>query len=340
MKRGFSLIEVAVVLAMVGIIGAAAASVCSLVLNTVRNTKSLASLNSRAQQPLLYMQQEIQRAGGNGMPGAAAIVVENDCAARGELPACNGTDRLNVFTALDGPVCRAEAIDSTTMRFSWPQGGCCLKPTNNEGVPFRGHLMLQRGTSTATPQWRPVYAEATDGTSCSFAVQDVLPPTLLPTGSTTMVAANATVDAVLIETRTFYLDPSTHELWLLLDSDAPTAPGEPTVEGNRLLIASRIYDLQVAVALDDNKDGIIASNEWAYRVVSTPPATIKATAPMLVWVTDITGIDDHRGNSSTVASPLRGTTITRAAEHLRAGSLQVAPLNGALGPGFAFPAGP
>jgi prepilin-type N-terminal cleavage/methylation domain-containing protein len=340
MKRAFSLIEVAVVLAMVGIIGAVAASVCSLVLNTVKNTKLLAALNSRAQQPLLYLQQEIQRAGGNGIPGAAAIVVENDCGARGELPDCGGTDRINVFTALNGPVCRAESIDSTTVKFTWPQGGCCLKPSDTDGVPFRGHLMLQRGTSTATPQWRPIYAEATDGTACSFSIQDVLPPAILPTGSAQLMGASAAFDAVLVEARTFYLDPSTHELWLLLDSDAPTAPGEPTVAGNRLLIASRIYDFQVAVALDDNKDGVIASSEWAYRVLPTPPASIKATAPMLVWVTDVTGIDDHRGNTATVASPLRGTPVTRVGEHLRAGSLQVAPLNGALGPGFSFPAGP
>lgn len=336
MKRAFSLIEVAVVLAMVGIIGAAAASVCSLLLNTVKNTKALAALNARAQQPLLYLQQEIQRAGGNGIPGAAAIVVENDCAARGELPNCLGTDRLNVFTALDGPVCRAEPIDATTMKFSWPQGGCCLKPTNAEGQPFRGHLMLQRGTSTTTPQWRPLYAEASDGTSCSFTIQDVLPPAILPAGSTTMVAPGAAVDAVLIEARTFYLDPVTHELWLLLDSDAPVAPGEPTVEGKRLLIASRIYDLQVAVALDDNKDGVVAAAEWAYRVLATPPATIKSTAPLLVWVTDITGIDDHRGGTTTVASPLRGTTLTRTGEHLRAGSLQVTPLNNLTASGFGL----
>jgi hypothetical protein len=325
---------------MVGIIGAAAASVCSLVLNTVKSTKALASLNSRAQQPLLYLQREIQRAGGNGMPGAAAIVVENDCEARGELPDCEGTDRLNVFTALDGPVCRAEPIDATTVKFNWPQGGCCLKPTNTSGEVFRGHLMLQRGTATSTPQWRPVYAEASDGTSCSFSIQDMLPPALLPEGSTTMVAPGVAVDAILIEARTFYLDPSTHELQLLLDGDAPPAPGEPTVEGERLLIASRIYDFQAAVALDDNKDGVVAGSEWAFRVLPVPPATIKATAPMLVWVTDITGIDDHRGGSSTVASPLRGTTMTRANENLRAGSLQVAPLNSVLGPGFAFPDGP
>jgi hypothetical protein len=60
---------------------------------------------------------------------------------------------------------------------------------------------------------------------------------------------------------------------------------------------------------------------------------------MLVWVTDITGIADSRGTTESVASPLLGASVSRTGEHLRGGSLQVAPLNGVLGPGFSFPEG-
>ena len=373
-RRGFSLIEVAVVLAMVGIIGAAAAGVCSLVLQTMKSTRTLATLGVRAQQPMLYLQSELQRAGGNGIFGAAAIVVENDCAARGGLPDCNHTDRVNVYTAIQGPVCKGRKIPhSDKYEFRWAQGGCCLNSTTDPDstpplVPFVGHLMLQTTqatpttpttplagppkspgstTKTTTQLWRPIYAAADSTATCSFIVEDLLPEALLPAGSKTMADA-AFVDAVLIEARTFYVDPgdvdtgtNAHSLYMHLDSDMPDGPGGSNVNGNRLLVASNIFDFQVAVGIDDNLDGQYAAPEWAFAGNTTVPASYNQKAPGLVWFTMITGLDAKTGHGSPpVRSPLMGPTKAIGGPGtelggvlLRSASLQVAPLNARLGPG-------
>ena len=354
-RRAFSLIEVSVVLVMVGIIGAAAASICSLVLTTMKNSRTLAALGVRSQLPMLYLQTELQRAGGNGIPPAAAVIVENECLKRGELPKCDGTDRVSVFTAIQGPVCKATRVmtgEPNIFTFTWAQGGCCLNKEitvvdqatgATTTQPFVGHVMLQTMPTAPVPMWRPIYLERVEADTCEFVIEDLLPHAMLPAGALTMTD-NQTVDAVLIEARTFYLDPDTHSLYLHLDSTKPNGPGEPEVEGRRLLVADRIYDFQMALGIDDDKNGFYQTSEWAYRGGNEAPATLGKVGPGLIWFTMVTGIEANTGNGSApVRSPLRGPTAgiggpgtSLAGMYLRSTSLQVAPLNGALDAGFSF----
>ena len=322
-RRGFSLIEMSVVIVMVGIIGAAATAVCSLVLDAVKDVRQQAALGQRAQQPIMYMMNEVLRAGGNGMPGAAAVVVENDCAARGELPACAGNDRLTVFTATRGPVCRATKTGRDRYRFEWPQGGCCFRTPD-----FSGHLMIQKDGHTATPQYRPVHAVDVD--VCEFEVTNVLPDALMPAGANDIDDA----DAILIETRTFYLEPDTTQLQMLLDTEAPRAPGEPTVVGKRMLVADRIYDFQVAIGLDANNNGSVAADEYAFFAGRAPPGDLRALPPALVWLSVTAGLEKRRGDSVPAFSPLRNSTLNLPGLRLRNASVQVRPLNGELGSGL------
>ncbi len=335
--RAFSLMEAAVVLAMVGLVAAAALTVFALLSRTMKSTQNESMLNARSHQPLQYLSSELQRAGGNGIPGQAAIVIEDNCAARGELPGCAGTDRVTVFTAPQAPVCRARDLgasaDGRSYAVEWPQGGCCLRSED-----FSAHVMLLNRRASGEILYRPVFltGTGTDDDDCEFAAVDLLPPNLRHGGAGDFDGG----DVVLVEMRTFYVDPATDELFLHIDNAAPPAPGAPTVIGKRMLIADHVVDLQVAAGLDVDDDGAVDDREWAFFPGQVAPADPRIVAPRMLWLGTVIGLPDsgvRAGNS--VTSLLRGSVMSRPGLVLRSASTRVAPTNGLLGPGLSFAAG-
>ena len=297
--RAFSLIEASVVVDLVGIVAAAALSSFSTLARAMRDTRNASSMVVRVHMPLAYLSNELQRSGGNGLPPQAAILVEDDCAARGELPACRGTDRIIVFTAPQAPVCQARALNSSSPRryaIEWPQGGCCFKTPG-----FKGHAVLTRKAGGRT-LFRPVFLQDQDET-CSFTATDVVPDALTRGSADEFNGASV----ILVEMRTFYLDPEAHHLYLHIDNDAPPAPAAPTIVGKRLLVADQIYDLQAAGGVDVDRDGAVEDDEWVH-FAGRP----HAFAPRQLWLGTVVGqLDAGRRGGNTVLSLLRGATLQR-----------------------------
>jgi hypothetical protein len=327
------LIEAMVTLAMASIVAAAAAGAISLVTRAVASTRVTITVTSNLASSVQFISRDIENAGGQGLPGAAGIIVENDtCPARDGLPACGGTDRVTVFAALaDMPICALrEGSRPNAFSFQYIQGGCCF-PSTVVGDPVIGVVMLTRSNGA----FRPAVAEGIAGAVCEFELRDALPPTLYlndpdpavhasiaPTDFTPFVNASAT----LVTMRTFWLDTATHQL-RVRNGVASSSEG---------LVADEIYDLQLALGLDVDGDRIVSDSEWAFRggpgAASNPFAT-RRFAPREVLVSVVQGVPSSL-RPDTVESPLREPAtrlVTAPGVALRAGVARLSPMNALMG---------
>ena len=66
-------------------------------------------------------------------------------------------------------------------------------------------------------------------------------------------------EATLVQMRTYYLDTTSHELRM-----------RDGIVGTTTLVADAVFDLQIATALDENGDGVVADSEWAWRGSDSP----------------------------------------------------------------------
>ena len=142
----FTMIELAVSIAMAGIIAVTATSVFSLINGTVRSSQVSARLTEQSRAALEYLLDEGARAAGGQVPTRASLIVEPDCAARERFADCRGTDRLTVVQALAGyracPVVsviagNAAAGTITVGRLPGVGAPCCLAdaPTVDNPLP-------------------------------------------------------------------------------------------------------------------------------------------------------------------------------------------------------------
>src|SRR2546422_11253011 len=101
-RRGFTLMELAVSLACLGIIAFAATMLFTMYIAVIKRAKAESHLLRRSQALLEYVVNETRRVGGQGAPAAASVFVENDCGAARGFPDCDHTDRLTLAEPLAG----------------------------------------------------------------------------------------------------------------------------------------------------------------------------------------------------------------------------------------------
>jgi prepilin-type N-terminal cleavage/methylation domain-containing protein len=342
-RRGFTLMESMVTLAIVGIISAAAATTMSLVLRTTGTSRASVLVSNSLAQALLYVSKDIENAGGNGVPGQAAIIVENDgCLAHDGLMPCNGNDRLSLFVPIpDAPVCMVRAGSRDGMlSFQYLQGGCCFPSQANNPVadsaPVQGIVLLTRAQSPAL--FRPVHIRGVDGAVCEFEAQDVLPQSTYLNHADPVTHSAVTLSdftpflngqATLVEMRTYYVNSFENQLRVRHGA-------KPGTDG---LVADHVYDFQAALGIDQDDDGLIAPTEWEYR--ETASATLvggvnlaRLRPPREMLISMVVGLPSPL-RPDQVISPLRpdgaGKTITRPGVALRAGMMRLVPMNALLG---------
>jgi hypothetical protein len=326
------MVEAMVTLAIASIVAAAAAGAISVVTRAVSSTRVTITSTSNLANSVQFLSRDIENAGGQGLPGAAGIIVENDtCPARDGLPACNGTDRVTVFVAVpETPVCALrEGSRAGAFSFQYIQGGCCF-PSTVASDPVSGVVMLSR----ANGAFRPAVATGIAGAVCEFLLADAMPATLyLNDPDATIHASFGAADftpfvnasGTLVTMRTYWLDSATHELRV---RHGPQGANEG-------LVADEIYDLQLALGFDVDGDRIVSDPEWAFRGGPGSATDVFATrrlAPREVLVSVVQGVPSSL-KPDTIESPLRPLAtriITAPGVALRAGVARLSPMN-ALG---------
>jgi prepilin-type N-terminal cleavage/methylation domain-containing protein len=332
MRRGFTLIEAMLTLVIASVVGSAAVGTLALIMRTTSSTKTTTTLLTSLDRSVQFLARDLENAGGLGMPQAAGILVENSCGPRDGLPNCAGGDRVTTLTALAGPpVCAVRpASRPGALSFHYTQGGCCFSAETATGALVEGTAVL----STSSGLFRPVHMTGIAGSVCEFHVVDAVPLGLALNGPTTSthnaVAANVFTPfingaATLVKMRTFFVDPATHELRMREGADTTS-----------VLIADDVFDLQVALGIDSDNDGVVVDAEWAWRATSTPAAT--SLLPRLHPAREVmvSLVQGRRSVSSTdtVKSPLSsGGSITAPGFILATAVMHVGPANARLGGG-------
>jgi len=335
MQRAFSLIEVAVSLAIASIVSVAAISLHSSMVTILAQEGRVSKLAARMMATNQYLIRELSSIGGNGATASTAIFVTDDCPAAGGYPKCiNGSDRVTIFSAVAGlPLCRIShaEVDSEGLKLSFwfkdkagvPQ--CCFNDEKNgsreEGGPKTQYL---RRTSMMVLEelHRPVLLTADhdgvgalgspgpddydhfdgnkdglfdpprdrdgDGDSdsqCTFRVEDLVPPAQRVTPLDDREWVGGVVS--IVDMRTLYIDNDGDQPRLMLHTDldsngggtaatltnagTPMGPhgwSDPLVpaESETIVVSEGVYDLQVALGYDLDKDGTVAATEWTHDV--------------------------------------------------------------------------
>ncbi len=213
-RRAFTMIEVAVVLAIAGIIALASTVLFSSMTQGFIQAERQSTLSDSALQVSQFLSSEIASIGGNGTTSNNAIFVDDNCAAWGDYPSCAAnSDRVRVFSAISGaPSCRIfDVVDDGNglivtlwQRNRSGQFQCCLNDEMNDRRPSNGTAQYLRRHALVTSNefHKPVLLTAIQGgggmpipgviaarivvpsnpgpfpnSNCAFRLTDVVAPT-------------------------------------------------------------------------------------------------------------------------------------------------------------------
>lgn len=339
-RRGFTLMEAMVAMAMAGIISAAAAGAMSLVLRSVSTTRSNMSVATNLNNSLQFISRDVEIAGGQGLPVQSSVIVESDTCdpMPGGIPACGGFDRVHLFTALpDPPVCTVRVGATTnSLSFQYVQGGCCF-PASAKGSAVTGAVMLSRTDGA----FRPILASGIAGKACEFTPTDLLPNALylndpVPATHAAVSASDFAPfvggQATLVTMRTYYLERGVDSGQAFSRLRARIGVGTAAVDE---LVMDEIWDFQVAIGVDTNGDRVVSPTEWAFQGgpgVATDPFVLRLRPPRLVQVALVQGIKASVGtDTATVFLRSGDQTVTAPGRAVRAGMVQLSPINTTLG---------
>lgn len=199
--------------------------------------------------------------GGGTVRPWMGVWVENNCAARGPFPACNGSDRVTVASK-DFNISSCLVISATVgniLNFDPVSGVNCCSNTH----------MLKPIVISKTGYWAQFYIDAIVSTplACNVHVVDgqgsginnqAPPPNFTDWGG-----ANLDV----MELSTYYLNSVTHELRIFSDIN-----NNAIIDVNEdQLLGTNIYDFQVILGYDASPaDGIVGdsgsqTDEWLFN---------------------------------------------------------------------------
>lgn len=212
-----------------------------------------AEVTELARGGALFLAEELRDVGGGGIPAWSSVIIEDDCLARDGYPACDGSDRLTLITAIPRfPSCAIEAgvgrdqIQVATV----PVGGadvCCL----NQSDFIRQVALVWPDTT------QPVVLKSL-GRDCLFDVSPIVPGDALPRP---LAVSSAAVDGfpgaviVLADVKTFYVEWTGPGLGAL--NMHAELNGDGAVVGERLTVLPTVADFQAALGYSVDREALI-----------------------------------------------------------------------------------
>lgn len=230
----FSLLEAMVTLALMALVSVAAISAFATFSRLSKNVERESLLIESSAVGLSYLTSELRQAGGVGLLPWASVIVEDDCGARGGLPACHNSDRLTVLQGIPTfPGCRVIEDRGRDLVFEQVDFDCCF----NDSAPF-----LRQVAMIKDDVMQPVVLAGKG--RCVFERRPIVPDDALPRSPSG--SWNGAI-AVLADVKTFYVDwndaGDEGALTMHIELD-----GRPGVEGERMTILERVVDFQAVVA--------------------------------------------------------------------------------------------
>jgi prepilin-type N-terminal cleavage/methylation domain-containing protein len=338
MRRGFSLIEVAVASAMAGIIGVAAiAAFAGLNRQLVRlQSESVASDNAKSLVDLAVT--DLQGVGGGPIRPWMALWVENGADSASTRPAAATAAALRTarflppppatgvlpdrvtFASLiaEAPSCEVTSIDPTTVASTGIGPACCLRNLvaagNIKGRPGRAHAYAIDGADH-----RQISLSSVDAAACTaiweagpLAPIDDNPGNLAALVGGTIVAADI---------KTIFLGRN-HDLLVFGEKDGFNGGNVVLLPGEVSRIASDIYDFQVQVGYDSDQNGRIVdtgttTDEWLFNATGDTPASFDPEAIRMIAIGVIVGVPLTDPDYISSAQVVGGNLITASRLHLR-----------------------
>jgi prepilin-type N-terminal cleavage/methylation domain-containing protein len=276
---GFSLIELMVAVGLFSIVSFAGLNQI-VTLNVLRKMVE-AKTNGRMDAKLLtiYITNNMQQIGGGPVRPWMAILDENNCAASGVFPACQGSDRIT-YALVNNSIntCTIQSTTGTNILNFDPiaSSQCCSNSMLHLQVAlvsgsYYAHYFITKVVGPSVP--------APNSCSVTLAPGQLqgLNPTYGPPNFSSFAGGSMTVENVA----TLYLDPVNYVLHSYTDYNndgnldtGVVLPNGTTVNDDTVL-ADQVVDLQIILGFDaPPQDGVITNlnsdkDEWLYN--STMP---------------------------------------------------------------------
>ncbi|USN46376.1 MAG: prepilin-type N-terminal cleavage/methylation domain-containing protein [Pseudobdellovibrionaceae bacterium] len=265
MKRvsaGFSLVE----LLVATLIGVMVLLGIGTIINAINHQRTRIETIGELQSAIHIAERKIyplQEIGGGSLRPWHSLWVEDNCAARLDLPSCNGSDRATVINVSDSPECSIVSYDSDTKTIELnlePAGDCCLQATDEKKSLFMLNGDFQQ----------LAFIDTIDMATCKAVLANHLQGSQfvnLPADDNDWVGGSST----LVTVGTYYWDSTLNNLSLAsdLDNDGLIASGE-TVK-----LIDNVFEFQLALGYDlTPSDGVITNtndddDEWLYNFGNT-----------------------------------------------------------------------
>lgn len=314
LRRGFTLLEMMVAMAMAGVLAASALGAGMAIHNVLVDTRRRVVVWDEAKRVEEALLSRVQEAGGDPMAANQSIIVEDNCgvdAARG-LPDCAGADRITIMRASSATLSCEVAPSGATLKDPNHPTSCCITAAFTGPavlLAFDGDIITLdlHSPNPASCQVTAPMGQGNPG-----------PKTLKPGVLALLGPGN-------IETIFPRSKGSNGEYELMVWKDAGT-PGNGQVDANELeLFADRLWDFQIALGYDSSpEDGDVVDNnsgsdEWLgnAEVVSGLPTGVSASQLRMIDIAVAVGVPSSNHNSPVQllnrVAPLTPTDVYLAA---------------------------